>query len=73
MKIFVKVKPGAKEEKIKKIDEINFEVCVKEPPVKGMANRAVIRALADYFNTPVSGVDIISGHTSRHKTIQINE
>lgn len=73
MKIFVKVKPGAREKKIKKIDEINFEVCVKEPPVKGMANRAVIRALADYFNTPVSGVNIISGHTSRHKTIQINE
>ncbi|MBU4224019.1 DUF167 domain-containing protein [Patescibacteria group bacterium] len=73
MKIFVKVKPGAKEEKIEKIGESDFEVWVKEPPIRGMANQAVIRVLADYFNTPVSGVKIISGHTSRHKTIQINE
>lgn len=71
MIIFVKVKPAAKEEKVEKIDEINFRVQVKEPPVEGRANRAVIKALADYFGVTQSGIRIVSGFTSRLKTIEI--
>jgi len=32
MKFFLKVKPGAKREKVEKINESSFEVWVKEPP-----------------------------------------
>jgi len=71
MKIFVKVKPSAQEEKVEKVDEINFKVQVKEPPVEGRANMAVIRALADYFGVTQSDVRIISGFASRSKIIEI--
>lgn len=71
MRIFVKVKSAAKEEKVEKIDEVNFYVQVKEPPVEGRANMAVVKALADYFSVAQSGVRIVSGFTSRLKIIEI--
>jgi len=73
MKIFVKVKPKAKEEKVEKIDDINFKVFVKQLPEKGRANRAVIKALANYFNTSQSNIQIISGSNSRLKIIEITK
>ena len=54
------------------IGEKDFIVKVKEPPVDGRANAAVIIALAGYFNVPPSSVNIISGHTSRQKIIEIS-
>ena len=71
MKISVKVKPGAREEYIKEIGEGNFEVAVKEPPVQGKANRAEVRALAEYFHVSQSQVSIVSGYTSRNKVVEI--
>jgi uncharacterized protein YggU (UPF0235/DUF167 family) len=71
MRIFIKVKTGVKNEKIEKIDDSNFIVYVKERPVEGRANRAVIRALADYFNKPTSQFAILSGKTSKQKIVEI--
>ena len=62
--IFVKVKSAAKEEKIEKIDKRNFRISVKEPPVEGRANQAVIKALAKYLGIATSNIKIISGLTS---------
>ncbi len=70
-KIFVKAKPFAKEEKITKIDEINFIVAVKEPPKDGKANRAIIKAIASYFNVAPSRVNLVSGFSSRNKVFEI--
>lgn len=72
MKIFVKARPSAREEKVEKIDDQNYIVWVKEPPIQGKANNAVRNALALYFKTGTSSVKIISGHTSRNKIIEIN-
>ena len=71
MKIFVKAEPLAKEEKIEKIDEINFIVEVKEPPKKGKANRAIAKALALHFNVAPSRVNLISGFSSRQKVFEV--
>lgn len=71
MRIFVNAKPGAKEENIKKIDESHYSVSVKEPPVKGRANYAIIGLLAEYFNVNSSNVKIISGYSSKNKIIEI--
>ena len=71
MKIFVKAKPSAKEEKIEKVDEINFIVSVKEPPKQGKANKAIIKALAVYFNISPSGVNLISGFSSKQKVFEV--
>ena len=71
MKISVKAKPSARENKVEKIDELNFIVSVKEPPVQGRANRAILEELSDYFMVNLSDVTIISGHTSRNKIVEI--
>lgn len=70
-RIFVKAKPGSKNEKIERIDESHFEVWVKEPPVKGKANQAIIKALAAHFGVAPEKVRIVSGHTSRQKIVEI--
>lgn len=71
MKIFVKAKPNAREDKVEKIDETHFIISVKEPPVQGMANRAIIQACADYFGCAVSNIRIIAGAAAREKILEI--
>jgi hypothetical protein len=71
MKIFVKAKPMAREEKVEKIDENNFRVSVCEPPVAGRANLAIIKAVAGYFGVAPSRVRIVSGFASRQKILEI--
>lgn len=72
MKIFVKAKPNAFENKVEKIDDQNYIVSVTELPVAGRANRAIIEELTNYFSTSISNVIIVSGRTSRNKIIEIN-
>ena len=71
MRIFIQAKPNSRESKIEKIDDNRYIVSVKEPPVKGMANEAIIKVVADFFNTSKSSVRIISGYTSRQKILEI--
>lgn len=71
MKIFVKAKPNVRKECVERIDSTHFVVAVKEPPIQGRANQAIIKALAGYFGISSSQVRIISGHTSRNKSIEI--
>ncbi len=74
MKINVQAKPNSNEEKVEKIiigDQEIYRVSVKEPPVQGKANAAIMKLLADYFNVSQSNIKIISGYTSRHKIIEI--
>ena len=83
MKIAVKAKPGAKTEFVKRVDEgglfekkntvPQFAVSVKEPPTDGRANRAIEKALAEYFKVPPSRVRIVSGHTARTKIVEVGE
>lgn len=71
MKIFVKARPKAKENLVKKIDETHFEISVTEPPIQGKANTAIIDAIAEYFNIPRSQVHLVSGFSSKEKTFEI--
>ena len=73
MKIFARVKPKAKEDKVIKLSDTNFKVWVKAAPEKGKANRAVIKTLADYFNIGQSDIEIISGSTSKLKIVEIKK
>ncbi|MBI2642555.1 MAG: DUF167 domain-containing protein [Candidatus Wildermuthbacteria bacterium] len=47
MKIFVKAKPSSREEYVEKVDDTHFLVSVKEPPVQGRANKAIIKVLGE--------------------------
>lgn len=72
MRIYLKAKPGAKKNKVSRIDDSHFRVWVKEMPVRGRANKAVTEALAGYLKVPKSRIKIISGETSRQKIAEIS-
>jgi uncharacterized protein YggU (UPF0235/DUF167 family) len=71
MRIFVKLKPSAKEEKIEKIGKNHFLVSVKEPAKQGRANARLIKKLAEYFCLPSSLILLRSGFSSREKVVEI--
>jgi len=71
MLIKVKVSPNSKEEEIIKKSEDRFEIKVKEKPVKGLANRAVINVLSLYFKVPISRIRLVRGFRERNKVFII--
>lgn len=78
MKIFVKAKTNAKEDKVTppllkliQEDEEWWTVSVKERPVDGRANEAITKLLAEYFDISKSQVQLISGATSKRKVFEI--
>ncbi|MEM2822239.1 MAG: DUF167 domain-containing protein [Candidatus Pacearchaeota archaeon] len=73
LRLYVKVRANAKEQKVEKIDESHFIASVKEPPTKDKANKALLEALSSYFNIPKSRINIISGHKSKNKIVEIKE
>ena len=70
MRLFVNVKPRAREGSVEKIGDNEFIISVKEPPVNGMANQAVIRALSEYLKVSKSQIRIVSGAISRKKIVE---
>lgn len=52
--------------------DASFMVSVKEPAKEGRANRAIEKAIAEYFNIPPSRVRIVSGEASKEKVIEVN-
>ncbi len=72
--IEIKVIPNSKEEAVIEPEaEAELEpliVRVKEPPIKGKANKAVVKLLSRYFNARVR---IVSGTNSRRKIVAIEE
>lgn len=71
MKIFVKVKTNARKNEVRKVGETVYEVLVSAPPTDGRANKAVVKALAEYFGIARSRVEIIEGYSAKHKIIEI--
>ncbi len=72
MKIKVKVIPRAKKEKIEKAGAA-LKVYITEPAVENRANKRLIEVIADYFNVKKYNINIIKGHGSREKVIEIIE
>ncbi len=71
MKIFVRVKPRARQKKIEKVGKNQYVVSVKEPPQEGKANYALIKALSEYFGVSQTQIKILRGLTSRQKCVEI--
>jgi len=71
MKIYLKVKTKAKEDKIEKVSENTFFIFVKEPPERGRANAKIIKLFSKYFKVSQSDIRICSGATSKTKIIEI--
>lgn len=77
MNIHVYIKPGSKEQKVTKkedlLGEIIYELRVKALPKEGEANKELVEVLAEYFNVSKSLVKIVSGFKSRNKIVFIQK
>lgn len=71
MRIFIKAKPNSKRPRVEKISLNTFLVEVKEPPLDGKANKAVIKAVAEFFNIAPSKIKMVLGQSSKQKILEI--
>ena len=71
MYIKVRVTAGAKKEKFEKKSEDHFNVWVKEPAERNLANTRVRELLAGHFIVSIGKVKLVSGHHSPSKILDI--
>ena len=69
-RLTVRVHARARTERLE-WDGSTLELWVREPPVDGRANAAVIRAVARWADIPPSQVAVVSGAAARHKLVEI--
>lgn len=73
MKVSVTVKPGSKKGPLVQPDLLGgLLVYVREPAQEGKANKAVIEMLAEYYKVPKSLVEVVAGHSSKHKVVEVD-
>jgi len=68
----IKLQPRASVNEIGDPLGAELRVKVTAPPVDAAANEALIRLLAATLDCPRSQVEILRGHTSRHKVIKLH-
>jgi uncharacterized protein YggU (UPF0235/DUF167 family) len=83
MRIIVKAKANAKIEMMERVGQptldfsggrpeiVEYKVSIKEPPVAGKANDAIIKVLAKYFDVAPSLVRLVSGASAKRKVFEI--
>ncbi|HWX19634.1 MAG TPA: DUF167 domain-containing protein [Candidatus Binatia bacterium] len=49
-----------------------LRIKVTAPPVDAAANEALVRFLAETLDCPRNRVELLRGHTSRHKTVKLH-
>ena len=71
IRIKVFVKPRAKKNAVVGIQGDAIKIQITSPPVEGAANRDLRKFLAKTLGISPSSVEILSGHTARHKTVRV--
>jgi len=71
MFIKLKVHPAAKLEKIIRKSVDAYEIWVKAPPERGLANASALRALALALGVEVKMIQLVKGATSPSKIVRI--
>ncbi|HUH37584.1 MAG TPA: DUF167 family protein [Spongiibacteraceae bacterium] len=66
-----RIQPGARSDAFNGLHGERLKVRVQAPPVDGKANARLQRFLAAQFAVPVSRVQLVSGASSRDKTLAI--
>ncbi len=67
----LKVQPRASKNEIGEPLGNELRVKVTAPPVDAAANDALVRLLADVLDCPRNRVELVRGHTSRHKIVKL--
>ena len=72
MKLSVYVQPGAKKTELSGLHDGRPKIRISAPPVDGAANEELIRFTAKLLKISKSSVTLVSGQTSRLKTLDID-
>lgn len=68
----VKLQPRASANEIGDALGSELRIKVTAPPVDAAANEALVKLLAQQLDCPRNRVELLRGHTSRHKTIKLH-
>ena len=68
----VKLQPRASANEIGEALGDELRIKVTAPPVDAAANQALVEMLADLLDCPRARVELLRGHTSRHKTLKLH-
>ena len=71
MRLRVRVKPGAHEEKVSREPDGSLRVSVTARAQEGKANEAVVKAVAGFYHVPKLQVRILTGLSSRTKMLEV--
>jgi uncharacterized protein (TIGR00251 family) len=67
----IKLQPRASVNEVGEPLGNELRIKVTAPPVDSAANEALVRLMAQALNCPRSRVELVRGHTSRHKVLKI--
>ncbi len=67
----VRVHPGARKNGVTGVHADALKIALTAPPVDGKANEALIAFLAEALHLPRVRIALVSGLTSRKKTVRI--
>ncbi|HTL17645.1 MAG TPA: DUF167 domain-containing protein [Patescibacteria group bacterium] len=67
----IKLQPRAASNEIGEVAGNELKIRVTAPPVDAAANQALLRLLADLFGCGRNQIELVRGHTSRHKLVKI--
>ncbi len=70
-RVGLRVLPGGSRDSIEGAFDGRLRVRVRAAPERGKANRAVIRLLGRCLDIPGSSLEIVAGHGSRDKVLQV--
>jgi len=68
----VKLQPRASASEIGEPLGNELRIRVTAPPVDDAANEALVRLLVDRLDCPRGKVELVRGHTSRHKLVKLH-
>ena len=68
----VKLVPRASADQIVEALGNELRIKVTAPPVDAAANDALVRLLAEKLECPRSKIELLRGHTSRHKLVKLH-
>ena len=70
-RLTVQVQPNASVNRVVRLEEGVWHLRIAAPPVKGKANRELIKFLSDTLGVSKGSITIEKGHTSRRKVIMV--
>ena len=71
-KIWLTVKPQAKQEAVTELADNRYLAAVRAPAKDGKANGRLIELIAQHFHMAKSRIRILRGQTSRKKLIELD-